>query len=166
MSLAAETRRALERHPFLVAALRAEVVNYTAAARFLDVDGELEAVATALRRYAEDLPDYETDARDARVTMQSGLGPVETLEEALIVVGAGALGVPETGATGGDRTAILANGAVDASALSSVLERLALAEIEVESAAVADGTLAVVVGRRDGVNAVRLVEGALESVPS
>ncbi|MFT4958602.1 MAG: hypothetical protein ACI9EZ_001934, partial [Halobacteriales archaeon] len=55
MSLAERTREAARARPFLVEGLRAKVVNYTAAARFLDVDGEVDAVATALRRYGEGL---------------------------------------------------------------------------------------------------------------
>ncbi len=78
MSLAAETRRAVDRRPFLRTALRAGVVNYTAAARFLAVDGETDAIATALRRYADELPAYETESRAARVRMERGIGPLET----------------------------------------------------------------------------------------
>ncbi|MCU4740482.1 DUF7523 family protein [Natronoglomus mannanivorans] len=159
MSLAAETRRAADEHPFLVAGLRADVVNFTAAARFLDVDGETDAVATALRRYADDLPDHEPTARDARVTMESGIGPVEALEDALLVVGGTALGRSD-----GTRTAILATGAIDADALRAALAALALEEIDVHAAGVGDGTMAIVVERLDGANAVRGVERALESV--
>ena len=54
MSLASDTRDAVRRRSFLHAALAAGVVNYTAAARYLDV-GEEEAVVAALRRYAEEL---------------------------------------------------------------------------------------------------------------
>lgn len=74
MSLAAETREAVRQRPFLLDALRAGVVNYTAAAEFLGLDGDAESIATALRRYAADLPAHATDARDTRVTMQSGVG--------------------------------------------------------------------------------------------
>ncbi len=161
MSLAAETRRAAERHPYLVAALRADVVNFTAAARFLDVDGETDAVATALRRYADDLPAHETMACDARVRMQSGIGPVDDLEDALLVVGGAALGA----GVGGDETAIVATGNVGATALSHALETLALEEIAVLAAGVGEGMLAVVVDRLDGADAVRAVERALEDVP-
>ena len=59
MSLASETRDAVRARPFLYDALRAGVVNYTAAARELDVDGEVDAVATALRRFAEELAEYD-----------------------------------------------------------------------------------------------------------
>lgn len=164
MSLAAETRRAADEHPFLVAGLRAGVVNFTAAARFLDVDGETDAVATALRRYADDLPDFEPTARDSRVTMESGLGPVHSLEDAVLVVGGTALGRNEEEGPGGDRTALLATGAVDADALRAALATLALEGIAVHAAGVAAGTMVLVVERLDGANAVRAVERALESV--
>lgn len=160
MSLAAKTRRAADGHPFLVAALRAGVLNYTAAARFLEVDGETDAIATALRRYAEEVPDYETTARETRVTMQSGVGPVDDPSEALLVVGGTAIGA------GGDRTAILAAGEVDAAALATVLETLSVEDIGVTAAGVGEETLVVVVDRLEGANALRAVEGALEAVPS
>ncbi|MWV41143.1 hypothetical protein [Natrialba sp. INN-245] len=159
MSLAAATRRAVDEHPFLVAALRADVVNYTAAARFLAVDGETDAVATALRRYASELPAYETSAREARVRMESGVGPVDPeTDDALVSVGGVSLG-----ADGGDRTAIVATGEVDAAALGDALKRLTLEGIDPGTAAVGDGTMVVVVERLEGANAVRAVEQALEN---
>ncbi|WIV66100.1 DUF7523 family protein [Natrialbaceae archaeon AArc-T1-2] len=161
MSLAAETRRRVAEHPFLVAALRAGVVNHTAAARFLDVEGETEAVATALRRYAAELPEYETTARDARVTMQRGVGPVDDPADAFLSVGGTALGPAD-----GDATAILADGPVDAAALATVLETLALEGVAVAAAGVGSETMVVVVDRLEGANAVRAVEGALEDVPT
>ncbi len=158
MSLAAETRRAAREHPFLVSALRAGVVNYTAAARFLDV-GDAEAVATALRRYAEELPDYEPGPRKARITMESGVGPADEAEP-LLSVGGTALA-----AGGGDRTAVLATGDVDSAALRTVLATLAVEDVAVHAAGVGGDALAVVVDRRAGSNALRTVESALESVP-
>ena len=161
MSLAAETRRAAEEHPFLVTALRAGIVNYTAAARFLDVEGETDAIATALRRYAKELPAYETDSRDVRVRMESGIGPIDPGSgEALVSVGGTAFG-PD----GGDRTAIVATGAVDAAALAEVLRRLSLAEITPIAAGVGGEAMIVVVDRLAGANALRAVEAALEAVP-
>lgn len=162
MSLAAETRSAVENHPFLVAALRAGVVNYTAAARFLEVDGETDAVATALRRYAEELPADEREPRDARVRMESGIGPVDPgAGDALVSVTGTAFG-----AGGGDRTAIVASGEVDASAHATVLGRLSIAGIDPVATAVGDGTMIVVVDRLEGANALRAVEDALERVRS
>ncbi|WP_254523622.1 DUF7523 family protein [Natrinema caseinilyticum] len=169
MSLAAETRLAVDRRPFLLTALRAGVVNYTAAARYLDVDGETDAIATALRRYADELPAYETESRDVRVRMESGIGPLEgaengpgterSSEDTLVAVGDNTFGPVD-----GDRTAILASGDVDPAGLAAALERLSQEGISPDAAAVSHETLIVVVGRREGANALRAVEGALERV--
>jgi hypothetical protein len=155
MTVAADTRAAVRELPFLQTALRAGVVNYTAAARFLDV-GEIEAVTAALRRYAEELDDYEPPNRRASVSMRSGVGPVEDDGEALLVVGDDTFT-----ADGGEFTAVIAAGDLDVDALADALARLRTAEVAVEAAAGTDGTLAVVVGRRDGANAVRAVEDVL-----
>jgi len=154
MSLAAETRAAVREHPFLYEALRAGVVNYAAAARYLDI-GEADAVVAALRRYAEDLPDPATadGSRDVRVRMHSGVAPVADSEDPLLVVGGTALA---TG--GGDATAVLATGDVDAGYLRRALGRLDAEGGEVSAAGVADGTALVVVARRDGADAVRVLE--------
>ncbi|PSP45784.1 hypothetical protein BRC63_00815 [Halobacteriales archaeon QH_10_70_21] len=115
MTVAADAREAVRDHPFLETALRAGVLNYTAAARFLDV-GDEEAVAAALRRYADELDDHDPPDRRASVSMP---------------------------------------------ALVDALGRLHTAGVAVEAAAAVDGTLAVVVGRRDGADAVRALESAL-----
>ncbi|MFA9415662.1 hypothetical protein [Natrinema sp. HArc-T2] len=162
MSLAAETRRAVDRRPFLRTALRAGVVNYTAAARSLAVDGETDAIATALRRYADELPAHETDSRDVRVRMESGIGPLEGATDdadALVTVGGQAFGP-----VGSDRTAIVAAGDVDAVALATVLARLTVEELSPTAAGVAGDAMVIVVERREGANALRAVEDALERV--
>ncbi|WP_254840328.1 DUF7523 family protein [Natronomonas marina] len=155
MTVAADAREAVRERPFLETALRAGVVNYTAAARFLDV-GEEEAVAAALRRYAEELDDYEASDRRASVSMRSGVGPADEYDEALLTVGETAFA-----AAGGSHTAVVAEGEFGAAALADVLGRLRTADVDVAAAAGAEGTLAVVVGRRDGADAVRAVEAAL-----
>ncbi len=169
-SLAAETRRAVDRYPFLRTGLRAGVVNYTAAARYLDVEGAPEAIATALRRYAEELPAYETNDRAVTVRMQSGIGVLDgesgdaderVSDRRLLTVG----GVP-FGACDGDGTAIVATGAVDASALAVTLQALSINGIEPDVAAVGEETMVVVVDRREGVTALRTVEAALDRVPN
>ncbi|QSG15757.1 DUF7523 family protein [Halapricum desulfuricans] len=152
MSLAADTREAVRAHPFVYEGLRAGVLNYSAAARFLDV-GETDAVAAALRRYAEELPERDAAERELRVTMHSGVGPAEDSDEPLLEVGETALA-----ADGGDATAVVATGDVSPDLLGTVLGRFAAAEIAVEAAAVGSDTLVVVVGRRDGPDAVRLIE--------
>jgi len=163
MSLAAETRQAVRARPFLRDALRAGVVNYTAAARYLGL-GDEEAVAAALRRYAEDLPDYEppgSDA-DARVTMRSGLGPTDEPGEALLRVGDVSL-APESG----DLTGVTATGdGVDPRALGNVLARLDSEGVAVGAAGATDGVLLVAVNRRDGPDALRVVEDALGTAQS
>lgn len=168
MSLAEQTREAVRRRPFLQEALRAGVVNYTAAARFLapeidvaDQDDGLEAIATALARYAEALPAYETEGRSARVTMESRLGVVESAEEGVLAVGDESY-VPGAGSL----TGVLATGDVDATVLGVVIGRLETASVDPVAAGYRDGSLAVVVERRDGPDAVRAVEDALEVVAS
>ncbi|MFP8956226.1 hypothetical protein ACLI4Y_05820 [Natrialbaceae archaeon A-CW3] len=161
LSLAAETRTAVDSNPFLHHALRAGVLNYTAAARFLSVDGDADAVATALRRYADDLEPPESTGRDVRVRMQSGVGPVDDPEKALLSVGATNLG---TDGRETPHTAILATGEVGPRALSTALESLSIAGIEVVAAGGDAETMVVVVDRLAGANAVRAVEDGLESM--
>ncbi|WP_265111622.1 DUF7523 family protein [Halosolutus halophilus] len=179
MSLAAETRRAVDRRPFLVAALRAGVVNYTAAARYLNVDGDPEAIATALRRYAEELPAYESTGRDVRVRMRSGIGVIggendgEGGNEADDGEGSEMAGDPGLLTVGGvtfdacdgGGTAIVASGGVDPAALAHALQALSIADVDPDAAAVGDGTMVIVVDRRDGATALRTVEAALDRVP-
>jgi len=161
MSLAATTRAAVRDRPFLLAALRAGVVNYAAAASFLDLDGDEDAVAAALRRYAEDLDDYATESREAVVRMRTGVGLVEDPSEAVVAVGG--MGV-DPGA--GDTTAVIATGDVDGPALAAVLARLDAAHVVVDAAGVAGETLVVVVPRSDGHTALDLVERTLDAVPA
>ena len=179
MSLAADTREAVREHPFLLDALRAGVVNYSAAAAWLadggDLDGDADAIATALRRFREELPAYATDGRAASVTMRSGVGIVaggdDEAADCEAVDGEGDTDDPLFGVAGaavvpdGSRTALLATGDVDAAALSAVLGRLDAADVAVAAAGVAGDSLVVVVDRRDGATALRVVENALAAVP-
>ena len=160
MSLAAETREAVRARPFLLEGLRAGVVNYAAAARALDVADDTEAVATALRRFAERLPEHEVGERRTRVTMHGGLS--EDAESPLLAVGDVGIGEGEDGSL----TGVLATGDVDASALAHALGVLAANGVDVRAAGVAGESLVVVVERRDGPSALRAVETALEAVPA
>lgn len=165
MSLAGETRAAVDDHPFLRRALRAGVVNHAAAARFLDVDGDEDAVAAAVRRYADDLPALERRDASARVSMSSGVSKAGTDGAAGEGDGLLAVGDAAFARDGGSLTALVAAGdGLDSRALAYSLERLHAAGIEPVAAGVADG-LAVVVERRDGADALRVVEDALSSVP-
>ena len=162
MSLAAKTRAAVSEHPFLVDALRANVCNYTAVARFLDVDGDVDAVATALRRYATELGDYRTEPHAVRVRMESGVGTTDDESDALLRVG----GVAFSPA-GGESTAIVVTGDVDAAAFSTALDRCRIDGVSVEASGFSAGTAAtIVVGRRDGAATLRAVEAAFERVPN
>ncbi len=154
MSLAERTRAAVRRHPFLRDGLRAGVVNYAAAARFLDV-GDEDAVVAALRRYADDLPGYDPPTGRVSVRMERGVGEAPH-DEAPLVVGDLAL-APDAGSL----TAILATGDVPVTALGRVLGCLDAAAVEVRAAAVADGSLWVVVDGASGPDALRVVEDAL-----
>ncbi|WP_266076474.1 DUF7523 family protein [Haladaptatus caseinilyticus] len=160
MSLAETTREAVRSRPFLYSALRAGILNYTATARFLsdEVGDDTDAISTALTRFADDVPDFHAERRDVRVVMQSGLGMAD--DDPLLVVGDAGF-TPDSGSL----TAVIAAGNVDAAALSHVLARLVTDDISVIAAAVAEESLVVVVERRDGANAVRGVEDALDSVP-
>lgn len=159
MSLAEETRAAVRDRPFLLDGLRAGVLNYSAAARAIGVAEDTDAVATALRRYADRLPPLELDARDARVTMQGGLSA--DADDPLLSVGDVAVGEGD-----GDLTAVLAVGGVDAGLLAHVIGVLGANGVGVVAAGAADGTLVVVVERRHGAAAVRHVEAALETAPT
>lgn len=159
MSLAAEAREAVQDRPFLFEALRAGVVNYSAAARAIDLGEDEAAVATALRRYAEELPDRASSDRQVTVTMQSGLGTA-TDSAGLLAVNGHAYAAAD-----GDLTGVLATGDLDPTALRHVLGRLETAGIVPVAAGVADGALSVVVDRRDGPGTVQAVERALEAVP-
>jgi hypothetical protein len=149
MTIAEQAREAARSHPFVYDALRAGVLNYTAAARFLDI-GDEEAVAAALRRYGEQL-EYDLPAGETRVTMESGLGPVE--DDALLTVGETALG---PGA--GSLTGILATGAVSLELFHRVIGRCVAASLSVHAAGFTEAALLVVVERRDGPEAIQLVE--------
>jgi hypothetical protein len=164
MTVAERTREAVRARPFLQDALAAGVVNYTAAARHLDV-GDEEAVAAALRRYAEELA-HEQPAATARVRMESGLGRVEADAErpaddagerdhpdALLQVGDTAF-APGAGSL----TAVLAVGSVSVAAFRLILGRCESADVTVRAAGYTDAAALVVVGRRDGPDALRIVE--------
>jgi hypothetical protein len=162
-TLAAATREAVRARPLVYDALRAGVVNHRAAADRLlpDLPGDPDpdSVATALRRFADDLPPVDREARRATVRLRRGVGPVEG--DPLLAVGGVGLGE-----TGGDETALLATGDVDARALAAVLARLRGAGVPVGAAGVAGDTLVVVVPDGDRTAALRAVEAALDAVPT
>jgi len=94
------------------------------------------------------------------VGLADGNGTDEAGDDIVLRVGGAAV------TEGGRDTAVLAAGGVDAAALAAVLRRLSVADIDVSAAGVADDALVVVVTRRDGATAVRVIEAALGGVPS
>ena len=152
MTLAERAREAARAHPFVHEGLRAGVINYSAAARLLDV-GEEEPIAAALRRYAAELSERDPPERSARVTMQSGVGRTDDPEGCLLAVGDAAFASGD-----GPLTAVLVSGDVDAWLLTHALARLDAENIAVEAAGVVDGSLLVVVKRRDGPRTVQFLE--------
>lgn len=160
MTLASKTREAVRDRPFLYDALAAGVVNYAAVARELDVEGDAEAITAALRRFAGELPDpVETD-REATVRMKRGLEPRDGVSDAEVLL---RVGERCYAAGTGSFTGVLATGDLSARALEPALGRLRSHDIEVTAAGVVDRALLVVVGRRDGADALRLIEAAIAS---
>ncbi|ADQ67681.1 hypothetical protein C499_17844 [Halogeometricum borinquense DSM 11551] len=166
MSLAAATRDAVRARPSLLYALRAGVVNYTAAAESLDVEGDTDSIATALRRFADDLPPVEIEHREVTVRMRSGVGlagedvDADADDDRVLTVGD-----VDFVASGGGLTALVVTGEVDTRALSVVCDRLDAENILVDAAGVADDELVVVVPQRQGATALRHVESVFESLP-
>ncbi|MFB6134633.1 MAG: hypothetical protein ABEJ55_06560 [Halanaeroarchaeum sp.] len=153
-SLAERARTAADAHPFVRDGLRAGIVNFSQAARFLDVDGEEEAVATALRRYAERLPPIEVPDGSVRVSMEREVG--RGGGDLLAVDGV------EFGSGDGGSTAIQAVGAVDARFVATVLSRLDATIETVEAVAHADDVLVVIVPSRDATTVLTTVEDVAE----
>jgi len=157
MSLAADTREAVRERPTLYDALRAGVVNYTAAAERIDLDGDREAIATALRRFAESLDAPDTADRSLTVRMDRGID-LESADSLPAFDGDAVADALD--AASASLTAIRASGDVDAALLSTVCDRLRIAEIDVLAAGVAGDTLVVLVPQRSGASALQLLEAA------
>lgn len=149
MSVAERTRRAVRADPALYDALRAGVVNYSAAARTLEVEGDEESIATALRRFADELPERAEGDRRVSVRLHRG-----------VALEASAFAGVDLDADG-DVTAIEVNGDVDVTALEDTLGSLRTEGIDVLTASVADGRLVTTVQQRAGAEALRVVERAL-----
>ena len=154
MTVASDARAAVREHPFLYDGLRAGIVNYTAAARFLDV-GDVETVGAALRRYAEELDDDTASEKRVSVSMRSGVRKTET-DDGLLSVGGATFAIDD-----GAYTGIVATGDLDATTLEAILGRLRTAEIDVVAAAATNGTATLIVERQAGPDAVRAVESVV-----
>lgn len=154
MSLAERTRKALKAAPFIHEALRAGVVSYTAAARYLDVKGDTDAIASAIRRYTDALTPPETGS-ETTVRMERGvqLGSGNH-DDGLLTVG------DVTVEDGGECTAYILAPLADQRLFGSILTRLAIEGVPVRAAGVSPETAVIVVGSEAGPEALRIVEDA------
>lgn len=169
MTVAERTREAVRERPFLHDALAAGVVNYTAAARHLDV-GDEETVAAALRRYAREL-EADRPSGTARVRMHRGVRRVEADEtpdtadtaEPADPAESGLLAVGGTGFVPGDGslTAVLATGTVAPLHLRRILGRCENGDVTVVAAGVTDSALLVVIDSNGASQALRIVEDSV-----
>lgn len=148
-SIAAETRRAIDERPSFRKALRAGVLNYTAAARLLDVEGDTGAVASALRRYEAELPEFTAPDRSVRVRMERA-------------VSADTLTIFESRPAAAEPTAIALEGDLDATLFARVLSSLSAGDLPVVGAGQVDDQGIVLVDGTDASQALRLVEAAIE----
>jgi|TARA_Y100000817_G_scaffold307468_1_gene293978 hypothetical protein len=139
MSLAAITRREVRKTPYLYDAIRAGIVNYSAAARMLDLEGQDTAVSVSLQRLNKELPPLEMARIDANITISSD----EINQQVKIVV----------------------EGPVDAKILSHFILVCHMNEIQIIEASISMGEIQIVVEWKEGPNALRIIERALESIP-
>lgn len=156
MTIAERARTAAKEHPFILEGLREGVINYTAAARYLDV-GDVDAVAAALRRYATELEAAEREqTTDLRLRMVTGVGETDDPGEALLHVGDRSY-VPESGSL----TAIVATGAIPPWAIGWLRWELAERELTVHASGGDRDGLILLTDRGDGPAVLRIVERLL-----
>lgn len=152
MSIAAATRNAVDREPFLRLAIRAGVVNYSAAARYLDV-GDPDAVAAALRRLAEELPPVERTDPACRIRVRRGARIVEHEDDAVLRVGEMGVAVDD-----GELAVLIVVGELTAAIVGSMLYSLAATDIDVPAAGWAGEQLVIACPSNDAVAALRTIE--------
>lgn len=152
MSLASRTRDTVKKYPCIHEALRTGVINYSAAARFLPVSGDTEAIASALRRYAEELPDPTPKPRDISITMHTSYPDQLTGLPAEI---------PEP-SDEGPVTWLCVSGDITPVLVGSVLLGCKIHEIPVLAVTATDGTAVLSVPRSAGAAALRCMENVID----
>lgn len=158
MSLASRARSEVDRYPFLRRGLQAGVINYTAAARFLDIDGDIDAVATALRRYANELDDPRFSDRTVAIRMQSGVDLRTETDDRLLVVDD--VGVESDG---GPYTAISVSGAIEIDRYRRALAILDAEGIETVASGISDETMVVITPNQQAARAVDVIEAVMQT---
>lgn len=160
MSVAERTREAVRAEPFLRDALAAGVVNYAAAAKRLEVDAGADAVATALRRYANELPDgnaVPADPGDLRVRLTRGIQRASETDDPILVVGGDGYCEGDGGLAG-----VTARGSgVDTRLLERTLARCRTEHVSVTAAAVGSDAMILLVASRESATALRLTESVV-----
>jgi hypothetical protein len=135
------------------------LLNATAVATWLDLTGDTAAVAAAVRRYGADLDPLVVDAPSVTVRMRSGIGHGEAADDRVLEV----LG-SSIGASGDGLTALVCTGEVDPPVLAACIDRLTAGSIIVDAAGMIEQTAVIVVPRRDGPAALRMIEDTLAAV--
>lgn len=158
MTTAETTREQARTHPYLIDALRDGIVNYAAAARTLDVSADTDAVATALRRYATDLPPRTTTSHDVRVTITTPESPTDNPLSRV---------PPDTRENTATEplTHITATGDIPPRALEHILGLCHTHRITPVAASATPDRLVLVVDRADAATALRLTETGFQTTP-
>ncbi len=140
MSTAERARRAVRDQPFLFRSLQAGVLNYRAVARYLEV-GDEGTVASALRRYAEELDTPKRSSPSVRVTFHRDATAAEA--------------VPVESETA---SAIVVRGDPGVETFVTAIDRLLIEDVTVRGLSYDQERSVIAVSRDDGPAALRLVE--------
>lgn len=156
MSTAERTREALRQHPFLVLALRADILNYRATARFLDI-GDPDAVAAALRRYRQELDEFTPGELDLRIRVRRNVDLEELAADGM---------APGVDAPADDSySAITAAGEPTPAFVATAVLGLATAGIRVTAQGATAEQAVFVVPNDDAAAALRTVEAIAAACP-
>ncbi len=152
-SLADRVRAAVRADPLFYDALRAGIVNYRALARTLPVDGEIETIATALRRFADQLPAPEQSS-DPRLRLRRDITvTADGADPGLLTVGS----VTLQSVDDGTETALLVTGC-QPRWFARALVALDIAEIPIVAAGIEGTDAIIVVAQSDGMAALQTLE--------
>lgn len=166
MSRAEQARTAIRTQPFIHEALRAGVLNYHAAARLLDVDGDPEAIATALRRYEETLDSPTASGTPPIVRLERNVGITDGPGDDPLLTVDGLTVTSE-----GDYAAVLVTGMETTRAFAKAVTRVTLSDIPLRATGGAfpsagTATAVFVVPTERGTDALREIEATIGDRPT